>query len=171
MAPDINISREDFWTDPKTGKIYFSLKNIAYIGEAGLKGIIEDRNKNGDYYSFEDFLNRTEKNEININRRGILNLIFAGAFDKIENISLAKGRLKLVEELAIAYKLKIPTLLQVDEEMWSKNYFWTLKMKEVTELEFVNFLEIVKEIPDYEKMTSYYLSGSRMSEAMGPYGR
>ena len=37
-------------------------------------------------------------------------------------------------------------------------------MKEVTELEFVNFLEIVKEIPDYDKMTSYYLSGSRMSE-------
>lgn len=90
IPPDVNISSADFTTGKNT--INFGLSAIKNIGEAQIDIILEEREKNGGFKDFFDFVART-----NINRKGIEVLIKSGATDslpgtreeKFESIDLA----------------------------------------------------------------------------------
>ncbi len=88
LPPDINESVALF--SVKDGKIRYGLAAIKNIGIAIIKMIVEEREKNGKFLSFEDFISRCA--EFNLNKRMIENLIYAGAFD-----SLKVYRSKLIE--------------------------------------------------------------------------
>ena len=74
--PSINISGLDFVT--YDGCIYYSLLGINGLGEVVCKNIIKDRNENGLYKSFDEFIGRTKTF---LSKKHIESLIYSGALD------------------------------------------------------------------------------------------
>lgn len=84
FGPDINESRKTYHvTTDKSGRksIRFGLLGIKSVGDAFLSQVIAERDENGPYSSFVDFVKRMSKYEIN--KRQIESLIFSGAFDSL----------------------------------------------------------------------------------------
>ena len=81
LPPDINKSNAEF--TPDGNNIRFGLNSIKGIGEAVLKEITEERNKNGEFKSIVDFTQRI--NPKFINRKSMENFIKAGAFSCLES--------------------------------------------------------------------------------------
>ena len=77
LPPDINYSNTYFSVKDK--KIRFGLAAIKGIGESICDQIVEEREKNGKFKDFADFLVRCWK--CTINKRVVEGMIFAGAFD------------------------------------------------------------------------------------------
>ena len=80
LAPDINKSNAEF--TPDENNIRFGLNSIKGIGDAVLKYIEEEREKNGEFKSIADFTQRI--NPRIINRKALENFIKAGAFACLE---------------------------------------------------------------------------------------
>lgn len=79
LPPDINESEVYFKV--KNGKIRYGLAAIKNIGIGIISSIIKEREENGNYISFEQFINRCAG--FGLNKRMVENLILAGAFDKL----------------------------------------------------------------------------------------
>lgn len=77
LPPDINESKPMFSVKDK--KIRYGLAAIKNIGVGLITLVVEEREKNGKYKSFEDFISRCV--DFNMNKRMLENLIYAGAFD------------------------------------------------------------------------------------------
>lgn len=78
LGPDVNESFVDFGVNKK-GEVRFGLSAIKGMGEAAAIAVIEERDRNGEYKSVFDFMERI--NFSACNRKNIENLILAGAFD------------------------------------------------------------------------------------------
>ncbi len=77
LSPDINKSSAYFKTE--NGGLRFGLVGLKNVGLGVINSIIDERNKNGDFASFDDFINRSIS--LGINKRLVESLILAGAFD------------------------------------------------------------------------------------------
>ena len=78
LPPDINKSRERFTTEGDR-KIRIGLSVIKNVGEGAVLDILSDREKNGDYKSFEDFVVRAAK--IGVKKPVAESLILASCMD------------------------------------------------------------------------------------------
>ena len=84
LGPDINESRKTYHvTTGKNGKksIRFGLLGIKNVGDAFLSQVIAERDENGFYVSFVDFVKRLSRYELN--KRQVEALIGSGAFDSL----------------------------------------------------------------------------------------
>ncbi len=92
LGPDVNESRETFTPvlkskieNPKSkiagenGAIRFGLAGIKGVGESASLKIIEEREQNGPFADFEDFIQRVDARAIN--KRVLEHLVKTGAFD------------------------------------------------------------------------------------------
>ncbi len=79
-GPDINESDVHFSVS-RQGTIRYGLGAIKGVGEAAVKSIIEERQKNGPFQDIYDLVRRM--NARIINRRVLENLAYAGAFDEL----------------------------------------------------------------------------------------
>ena len=79
LPPDINQSRLLFY--PHDNNIIFGLLALKNVGRQFIEGILVERDINGKYESFEDFISRAS--QYDINKRMIESLIKVGAFDKL----------------------------------------------------------------------------------------
>jgi DNA polymerase III subunit alpha len=79
LVPDVNVSESDFVG--ADGSIAFGLSAVRNVGEAVVDLIVIEREKNGPYASFTDFVNRVDVSVLN--KRTIESLIKAGAFDSL----------------------------------------------------------------------------------------
>lgn len=87
LAPDINESEDGF--SVKNDGILYGLSNVKNVGNES-RAIIEERNRNGKFVSFADFMIRTKA------RKDVTeSLIAAGAFD-----NFSKSRSALIELVA-----------------------------------------------------------------------
>lgn len=77
MPPRINKSKVDF--EVSDGKIIFGLSAIKGVGAGLARLICDEREKGGDFVSFEDFIKRMVR--YRINRNAVDSLIKAGCFD------------------------------------------------------------------------------------------
>ena len=77
LNPHINKSQYDFTKEG--GNIRFGLGGIKNLGQNAVSRIIEDRNNNGIYIDFDDFITRTSS--LDVNKRCIECLVKAGALD------------------------------------------------------------------------------------------
>ena len=80
LPPDINKGEADFSVDG--GNIRYGLAAIKSIGRPVVKAIIEERKAFGPFKNLEDFITRLSPKEV-LNKRGIENLIKAGALDAL----------------------------------------------------------------------------------------
>ena len=79
LVPDINRSDSDFAA--VDGEITFGLSAVRNLGDAVVGQVVSERDKNGLFESFGDFLNRVDLNVLN--KRIMDSLTKAGAFDSL----------------------------------------------------------------------------------------
>ncbi len=77
--PDINKCHADFTSDGKN--FLYALGAIKNVGFDAISKIVKERNKNGEYKSLTDFINRV--NPKDINKLQLEGLVKAGAFDNL----------------------------------------------------------------------------------------
>jgi DNA polymerase-3 subunit alpha len=77
LGPDVNESREMF--TPVGDKVRFGLAGIKGVGEQAAQKILAEREANGPYQDYYDFLLRADSRAIN--KRVLENLVATGAFD------------------------------------------------------------------------------------------
>lgn len=77
LPPNINKSITEFKVE--NGSIRFGLAGLRNVGSAVVDSIIEERNRNGEFKSFEDFVSRVDGQVLN--KRCLESLIMSGAFD------------------------------------------------------------------------------------------
>ncbi len=76
LPPDINRSREIFWVEGNGIRI--GLGALRGVGQEAIAAVIKERNENGEFKDFSDFVHRCSKY---VNKRIVESLIYAGAFD------------------------------------------------------------------------------------------
>lgn len=104
VPPEINTSRQEFFTNYQTDEIFWSLSRIKQLGAKAVAYIVEERTKNGPYESVEHFIHRIFKYKLKkyaywddpddageavrvpVNARHVRNMILAGCFDKVAGI-------------------------------------------------------------------------------------
>ena len=94
LPPDVNRSEAQFALEalPEGGAaIRFGLGTIKNVGSAAAESLVEERNRNGEFSSVDDFCRKL--NARNVNKRGLESLIKAGAIDSIAGSSDARGSL------------------------------------------------------------------------------
>ncbi|MGL5691114.1 MAG: hypothetical protein ACRDD8_09860 [Bacteroidales bacterium] len=139
VPPDINKSMDTFTTDYETNEIFWSLSRIKFVGSAGTSMICDERRINGPFKSYDSFIERMEsyiesvkesKKENDekftnpLNFRCIKNMIIAGCFDHVENLTDTPHRFKLIQKLHEYNKRTIPETEFPTSEV-GKAHFWS----------------------------------------------
>lgn len=90
LPPDINESFVDFGVVKESGNIRFGLAAIKNIGENPARVIVRERKKNGPFKSFEDFIDRMSKSDVEgtgerviLNKKVLEALAKSGALDQM----------------------------------------------------------------------------------------
>lgn len=145
MPPNINKSGETFTSDSEKFELYWSIGRVKQVGEKALQGIIEERGKNGEFFSFEEFLSRVEKRVAN--KAVVINLILAGAFDELENISFVSNRRNIIHK----YFEFMGTMKDLPEEYNAKHedYWWQIKQKEISGFGIIDYEKVIKDKTDF----------------------
>jgi DNA polymerase-3 subunit alpha len=79
LVPDVNRSKSDFAA--VDGSITFGLSAVRNVGEGVVELIVAERDKNGPFAGFQDFVDRVDTAVLN--KRTIESLVKAGAFDSL----------------------------------------------------------------------------------------
>ena len=155
--PDICDSQLEFSAITKDEKdiVLFGLGGIKGVGEAAIHVMLEERELNGDYISWQDFVNRIEPSKVN--KRVIEAIIKSGGFDRfgfsrkalLDQIEMIVDTAKKSSE---AKKNAVGSLFGDDESITTVE----LNLKNCEEYE-------LKEILEFEKDTlGFYVSGHPM---------
>jgi|FLOH01.1.fsa_nt_gi DNA polymerase III subunit alpha len=157
--PDVNDSYLEFSAITKDDKdiILFGLGAIKGVGGAAVESIIHTREKDGEFKSIQDFVNRIDPSKVN--KRFVESSIKSGGFDRFGYSRKALlDQLDLLVETAKkasdAKKNAVGSLFGNDEEITTVQ----LELKNSDEYE-------LKEILEFEKETlGFYVSGHPMDE-------
>ena len=156
LSPDINKSSAYFKTE--NGGLRFGLVGLKNVGLGVINLIVEERDKNGDFDSFEDFINRTIS--LGINKRLVESLILSGAFD-----SFGKNRRTLMAVYG-DYMDRISSANKKKDNMQISLFGTILDEDEGLELEYPELSEYSsKEKLSLEKnVLGIYFSGNPLSD-------
>ena len=154
--PDVNKSRAYFKCE--NGGMRFGLVGLKNVGLAVINDIVAERDKNGNFTSFEDFINRTIG--FGINKRLVESLILAGAFDEfgVNRRTLMEVHADYMDRVSSANKKKSDVQISL---------FGTILEEDVgLKLEYPNLSEYSsKEKLTLEKtVLGVYLSGHPLSD-------
>jgi DNA polymerase III subunit alpha len=155
LPPEINKSDTSTKTDFKKNAIYWALSAIKQVGETSTDQIMKDKEENGEYFSFGDFVDRHSFKGSKVNKRTIENLILSGCFDLLENIEQPKDRISLITEYREKVKQKIDNEKDIFEGngKLSYNWWWILQQKRLSGIAFFDYEELVngygKTLDDY----------------------
>ncbi|MEM0965449.1 MAG: DNA polymerase III subunit alpha [Verrucomicrobiota bacterium] len=167
LGPDINESRHNFTPVPgenagDAGRIRFGMSAIKGVGDAATATIVEERDKNGPYKDFTDFVARTDLKAVN--RRTLENLIRTGTFD-----SFGEERAGLLANLDSL--LSVAQAERKDREAGQKSLFDLMAEPEKGEPSTNGTARIAvspmgrKEMLTHEKeLLGFYLSGHPLDE-------
>lgn len=159
VEPDINKSADSFYTDYETDSIFWSLSRIKQVGTKAVDWIINERNKNGEFTSISNFIDRVFKYKLKkyeywddpdneeeatrcpVNARHVLNLILAGCFDKVEHAGSVVERYAIIEKAAeqLGFEIKEKDFPQ---DLISKHYFWSQQQIKVSGLGAIDYKRI-----------------------------
>ncbi|MCC5876041.1 MAG: DNA polymerase III subunit alpha [Candidatus Sumerlaeia bacterium] len=83
MPVDINHSLEYFNPDPATNRVYYAMGAVKTVGTSMVRAIVAERENNGTFKSFQDFMMRVPTSAMN--SRMVEALIKVGAFDSLHD--------------------------------------------------------------------------------------
>lgn len=142
--PNINESSTTFTFNFEKNEIYWSLSRVSQVGEKSINEIIEERNKNGLFYSLAEFLERVNKRVIN--KAVLMNLIYSGAFDDIYGIINIEDRRKIIEDF---YKLRAVSKKDRAEPPIHK-FNWELKQKNLCGYGELDYKYVIRNFTDFD---------------------
>lgn len=153
LPPDVNKSSDGFTVEENS--IRFGLGAVKNVGHGVIQKIVSEREKNGKYKSFSDFLDRTAG--LDVNKRALEGLIYCGAFD---SMGVKRSQLLSVYERAIEGMSKNArdniagqmSLFDTAEEQVE------MELPDIPELDKNQLLKLEK------KSIGMYLSGHPMEE-------
>lgn len=143
IPPDVNNSTNDFTTNFKNWKIYWSLEGIKFLGEVGISALLEEREKNGKYFSLKEFIMRVPKDKVN--KRMVINLIFSGSFDEIEEVKSPKDRKRLIEQYYIEAGINPKEEVLLSSPNIQYEWWWVLKQKELSGVGTLNYKSLIQQ--------------------------
>ncbi len=94
LPPDVNKSEDTFTVE--NGSIRFGLSAVKNVGRAMIINLVNERNNNGEFKSFSDFVDRMVG--LDVNKRAVEGLISCGAFD---SMGIKRSQLLAVYEKAL----------------------------------------------------------------------
>lgn len=159
VSPDINKSAMNFYTDYENNQIFWSLSRIKMIGTKAVDWIINERDKNGQFTSIINFIERIFKYKLKkyqywddpddedeikrcpVNARHVLNLILAGCFDHVENALSVVERYAILEKAAETLGFEIKSK-DFPEDLIRKHYFWSQQQIKVSGLGAIDYKRI-----------------------------
>ena len=149
--PDINKSQLKFNADFDKSEIIWSISKVKQCGEVAVSYIFEERQKNGEFFSFEEFLSRVDKSKVN--KSVIENLILAGAFDTLEDLKYPSHRKILIDKYRQLMSVKVDKSKDwfekaKQESKLHEDWWWLLQQKRVSGLAFFDFKSLASQ---YEK--------------------
>lgn len=159
VQPNINISGVNFETDYRENKIYWSLVRIQQLGLKSVLYILRDRNTFGRYDGIENFINRIFKYKLKqyryfddpdnfeefekcpVNARHVKNLIYAGAFDEIENVHTPTERYGVMRKAAkqLGFELSDRDL---PLDMVDKHWWWSQMQIDIAGIGTIDYRSI-----------------------------
>lgn len=159
VPPEINTSRQAFFTDYGTNEIFWSLARIKQLGAKAVACIVAEREKNGPYMSVEHFIHRIFKYKLKkyaywddpddteeavrvpVNARHVRNMIVAGCFDKVEGVDAVTGRYSLLVTAAQELGFVLPEK-EFPAELAGKPYFWSQQQIGVSGIGSIDYRKI-----------------------------
>jgi len=150
LPPSINYSEKSF--SVVDNKIVYGLAGIKNVGEVAVAKIIEERERNGKYKSFMDFLERSTPKVLN--SKLLESLITAGAFD-----SLKINRPSLLQVLPEA--IKFAQGIIEDKEMGQMSLFEEFSKENYNEFEIpeIEDWKILEKLERERELLGFYISG------------
>lgn len=156
VPPDINMSEDIFHTDYESNEIFWSISRIKQLGTKAVQWIMNERNKNGNFTSITNFIDRIFKYKLKkyeywddpdneeeatrcpVNARCVLNLILAGCFDKVEHADSVVERYSIVEKAAERLGFKIKEK-DIPADLRGKHYFWSQQQIKVSGIGSIDY--------------------------------
>lgn len=153
LPPDVNKSEDTFTVE--NGSIRFGLSAVKNVGKAMIVNLVAERNANGEFKSFADFVDRMTGRDIN--KRAVEGLIACGAFDSMG--------IKRSQLLAVYERTLEGTARQARENVAGQMSLFD-SADEDTEMEFPDIPELDKKmlLKMEKQSTGLYFSGHPMEE-------
>ena len=150
LSPDVNKSKALFSVE--NGAVRIGLVAIKGVGHAAIESIIAERERGGEFSSFEEFISRCDSRALN--KALVKNLIYAGAFDRF---GIYRSKLICVHERLIETAAAINKQKESDQ----LSLFGTVLDEKPLTVEYPDIPEYdVKEKLAFEKsVLGVYLSG------------
>ncbi len=161
FPPSVNCSGVNFIVESKG--VRYALGAVKNVGEKAAQEILEERESNGSFVDFDDFLSRVNFNSAT--KRTVEYLIKAGAFDEFE-----LNRKKLLNSMETSFERALSRKKQkmmgqmplFSEREFSKPEadintcsFWTYQEKKDAELEAFGFNFSVHPLDEYKKFLNF----------------
>ena len=164
LPPDINKSNTYFKTE--NGNIRFGLGALKNVGISVTDFIVNEREKNGEFKSFEDFISRCACPESGINKRTIEALILSGAFS-----SFGKYRSQLMDVYPLVMERTIADKKKKATGQFSIFDTFTEESAVVNAIEYPNIKEYNKEtlLKNEKNFAGIYLSGHPLDDYLDKY--
>lgn len=151
---DVNKSSINIVSDLESNSMYWAINSVDQVGEKAQEQLLKEREENGIYFSFEEFLDRHLYKGSAVNKSVVENLIYSGAFDELKetNESVYQYRESLLKRYREQQKVKIDFTKDDYELARAKNktsldWWWQLQQKKKSGFGFF----------DYKKLVSHYL--------------
>jgi DNA polymerase-3 subunit alpha len=157
LPPDINESFSNFSVVPNKNEIRFGLTAIKNVGYNIVEQIIEERKKNGQYKSIQDFMSRV--NGKVLNKKSLESLIKSGAFDNLEERNKILHNLeKLLQWSKDDKKIK---------ESGQKGLFCSMPHHNHINLEHIDAINEYDKLNWEKELLGLYISGHPLEKHRG----
>ena len=141
VRPDINKCFADFKSEENN--FYYALGSIKSVGFEAILNIVNERTKNGNFISINDFINRV--NPKDINKLQLEGLVKAGAFDNLNN-----NRQSIFNS--------IPKLLLKSKNIFENKIANQIDLFEINESNDENIIENIKDWDFEERLSKEFQS-------------
>lgn len=134
LPPDVNMSQSVITPDSNNNALIWNFSSIKRVGETSCAEIDSEKEKNGPYFDFEEFIERHNFKGSKVNKSVVENLILCGAFDEIEGLNSPKERIKLINKYREIKRSKIDKekdLFEINSHRLENDWWWSLKQKNI----------------------------------------
>ena len=158
LPPDINLSQTYFSVKDK--KIRFGLAALKNVGVSVVDGIIEERNKNGDFKDLVDFIERLDSQALN--KRCVESMILSGAFDcfGVKRSQLMRVYPKIIDKVANDRRHKSSGQFSLFDDVLKNDNVNEITYDDIPEFDDQTKLKMEKEV------VGVYVSGHPLSKFM-----
>lgn len=164
----VNINKSDVGIvgDKKSNSVYWALNATQQVGERAQEQIIEERERNGEYFSLTEFAERHSFKGSSVNKSTVENLIYSGAFDEMDETREFSNIFSAREYMLGKYREKNRIKIDREKDEYSvafsknkigKDWWWLLQQKNKSGFAFFDYKKLVEEyLRPKAKTAEYY---------------